>query len=46
VGRAVSDINASAIAIPAAALVGEMNRFRIFTSPRLFAKRVLPVRAI
>jgi hypothetical protein len=30
-GRAVSDISASAIPIPTAAFVLEMNRFRIFT---------------
>src|ERR1700737_2474635 len=43
-GTAVSEMNASAI--PAAALVLEMNRFCIFKPPRLFAKRMLPVWAI
>src|SRR3984957_725402 len=40
--RAVSD-NAVTITV---ALVPDMNRFRIFIPPRLFAKRVLPVRAV
>src|SRR5882762_34571 len=43
-GTAVSEMNASAI--PAAALVLEMNRICIFKAPRLLAMRMLPVRAI